>query len=363
MSDCLNSFAPQLQKLQAYVAPAPSTNTARQIKLDAMENPYPIPEKLKQAWLQRMSRVAFNRYPDAAALELKAALAGAFPTPNNWPFLLGNGSDEIIQMLCMAVAKPGACVMAPDPSFVMYKHLAVACGVDFHAVPLQDDFSLDRAAFLAAIEQHQPALIFIAQPNNPTGNAFAVEDVEDICAAATGLVVLDEAYIPYADGDSTALAARHEGVLLMRTLSKWGLAGLRLGFLQGPEKYLAELEKLRLPYNINVLTQETAVFALEHPDVFGEQIQILRAERELLIAALAELPGTQVYPSATNFLLVRQSPEQAAKVFQALQAAGLLIKNLSGGHPALQGCLRPSVGTPEENQALVSVWTEALRGG
>ena len=153
-----------------------------------------------------------------------------------------------------------------------------------------------------------------------------------------------------------ALAQEFDNVLLMRTLSKWGLAGLRLGFIQGPAEWIDELDKLRLPYNINVLTQASAEFALTHAQAFDEQIDVLCAEREKLAGALAALRGTTVYPSAANFLLVRQPVQQARAVLEALSQADILIKNLDGANPALAGCLRPSIGTPEQNQHLLEVW-------
>lgn len=346
-------LAPNLKHLKAYQAPPPRPDAT---KLDAMENPYALPADLRQAWLQQLGQVDFNRYPDASAAKLKAALLDRFSMSDDWRMLLGNGSDEIIQMLCLAVARPGATVMAPDPSFVMYRHLALACNLKFVPVPLNDQFELDAQGFITAMQAEKPALVFIAQPNNPTGNRFDEQAIQAICAAAPGLVVIDEAYIAFAGGDSLALAEQFDNVLLMRTLSKWGLAGLRLGFIQGPAKWIDELEKLRLPYNINVLTQASAEFALAHAQAFDQQIDVLCAEREKLAAALAAMRGTTVYPSAANFLLVRQTPQQARAVLEALSQAGLLIKNLDTGHPALAGCLRPSIGTPEQNQHLLEVW-------
>ncbi|MGJ8669760.1 MAG: histidinol-phosphate transaminase [Oceanococcus sp.] len=351
-------FSSALSQLAAYKAPPPRPDA---VKLDAMENPYALPDDLRHAWLEHLRQVDFNRYPDADASSLKQALVQRFPMPEGWDVLLGNGSDEIIQMLCLAVARPGAAVMAPDPSFVMYRHLAVACQLRFCPVPLDDNFQLDAEGFVAAIRQERPPLIFIAQPNNPTGNLFDVDAVRSICAAATGLVVIDEAYIAFAGGDSLSIAKEFDNVVLMRTLSKWGLAGLRLGFLQGPAELLAQLDKLRLPYNVNVLTQASVEFALQHAHVFDQQVEILRQQRCVLAETLALMPGTEVFPSAANFLLVRQSSQQAQSVLQALNDADVLIKNLDAGHPALKGCLRPSVGTPEENQRLLEVWQQAVK--
>ncbi len=349
-------LAPNLARLAAYKAPPPRSG----IKLDAMENPYVLPPELRAAWLKRLETVDFNRYPDAGAAVLKQGLGQRFPAPAGWGLLLGNGSDEIIQLLCLAVARPGAVVMAPEPSFVLYRHLALACGLRYEGVPLSEDFTMDTAGFLAAVERERPALIFLAQPNNPTGNGFDPQALRAICEAAPGLVVIDEASIAFADGDCTALAAEFEHVLLMRTLSKWGLAGLRLGFLQGPARWLDEVDKLRLPYNVNVLTQASVVFALEHAAVFDQQVVTLVEERQRLATALSGLPDTRVYPSQANFLLVRQEPARARKVWEALADAGVMIKQLDGAHPALAGCLRPSVGLPEENDRLLAVWRQAL---
>ncbi len=345
-------LAPGLARLRAYPVPA----AAGLIKLDAMENPYSLPAELREAWLRRLRDVALNRYPDAGAVALRHALMGMQPLPASWELLLGNGSDELILLLCMAVARPGAVVLAPEPSFVMYRHLAIACGLEFVGVPLKPDFSLDRAAMLAAIAEHRPSLIFLAQPNNPTANVLAWPDLEAICDAAPGLTVIDEAYVPYADADALALAARRERVLVLRTLSKWGLAGLRLGYLLGAGHWLAEIEKLRLPYNINSLTQISALFALEQRAAFDAQIARIRAERSRLAAELALIPGTTVFPSATNFLLCRVGPGMAPALFSGLREAGVLIKCLDGAHPLLEDCLRPTVGRPEENDALLHEW-------
>ena len=352
-------FAPALDQLKAYQAPPPRPDAT---KLDAMENPYALPADLRQAWLERLAQVDFNRYPDATAAPLKRALTQRFAMPSSWDMLLGNGSDEIIQMLCLAVARPGAVVMAPDPSFVMYRHLALACNLRFVPVPLDDQFQLDTDAFLAALQREQPALVFIAQPNNPTGNRFDEDAVRAICAAAPGLVVIDEAYLAFAGGDSLALASAFDHVLLMRTLSKWGLAGLRLGFIQGRKALIDELDKLRLPYNINVLTQASVEFALANSSAFDRQVEVLCAERTRMAEALDALPGTRVFPSAANFLLVQQSPEQGRAVLDALSQADILIKNLDAGHPALVGCLRPSIGTPEQNTRLIEVWSTVASG-
>ncbi len=274
---------------------------------------------------------------------------------------MGNGSDELIQLLILALVGSGRAVLAPEPSFVMYRLIAGFVGMPFIAVPLRaDDFGLDLAALLAAIERHQPALIFIAYPNNPTGNRFDARAVRRVLQAAPGLVVLDEAYFPFADHSFLSSLPEFENLLVMRTLSKMGLAGLRLGLLVGAPRWLDEFEKLRLPYNINVLTQVSADFALLHQTVLLEQAGRIRAERAALFAALNALPGITAFPSEANFILVRTPAGQANRLFESLREGGILVKNLSATGGLLQDCLRVTVGTVEENQAFLAALAAAL---
>ncbi len=344
---------PEIAALSAYhVAPATGM-----LKLDAMENPYPLPDDLQQEMGRRLSSAAMNRYPDPQATALVTQLRAALKLPVDQSVLLGNGSDEIIQMLAMAVAKPGAVLMGVDPSFVMYRMIATFCGMRYVGVPLNADFTLNEAALLEAITEHQPPLIFLAYPNNPTGNSFDPAAMRRIIQAAPGLVVVDEAYHAFASDSFMPHLAEFDNVVVMRTLSKLGLAGLRLGFLVGAPAWIGEIDKVRLPYNINVLTQIATELALEHIDLFNAQAAILRKERERLFNALPEL-GVSVYPSQANFILGRVG--NAPRTFQRLKEAGILIKNLHGGHPLLDNCLRFTVGTPEDNDRVLAALPAAL---
>ncbi len=341
---------PEIRALSAYHVP----DAGGFIKLDAMENPYVWPEEMVDEWLERLRGVDINRYPDPAAGALRARLAEAFAVPAGMELLLGNGSDELIQILAMAVAGPGRVVLAPEPSFVMYRMIAQFVGLDYVGVPLAaDDFSLDRAAMADAIERHQPALVFLAYPNNPTGNAFDAEAMREIIAMTPGLVVVDEAYAAFADDSFLPQLADFPNLLVMRTVSKMGLAGLRLGLLAGAPAWLRELDKLRLPYNINVLTQMSAQFALAHKDVLDEQTARIRHDRGLLHDALTEIPGLTVFPSQANFILFRTPSGRADPIFQGLKEHGVLIKNLNGAGGMLTDCLRVTVGTAEENAAFL----------
>jgi histidinol-phosphate aminotransferase len=346
---------PEILALAAYHV----ADAAGMVKLDAMENPYRLPDDLRARLGQRLAEAEINRYPDPRSPGLKARLRQAFALPDSLDVLLGNGSDEIIQILAQAVARPGAVLLAVEPSFVMYRMIAGFCGMQYVGVPLRPDFALDEAALLAAVERHQPALVFLAYPNNPTGNAFERAGLERVIAATPGLVVIDEAYHAFAGGLSFLDAVgRFDNLVLMRTVSKLGLAGLRLGYLVGERKWLAEFDKLRLPYNINCLTQAAAEFALDHVEVLEAQAAALVAERGRVMQALTQLAGVEAFPSQANFLLIRVADAPAC--FAGLRARGVLIKNLHGGHPLLENCLRVTIGTPQENDAFLAALAAAL---
>jgi len=348
---------PEIRALRAYHVP----DAAGLIKLDAMENPYTWPEALRGEWADLLRALDVNRYPDPHGRELQAALRAAMGIPQGIGLLLGNGSDELIQMLALTLAHPGRKVLSVEPGFVMYRMIALFAGMGYVGVPLRaDDFALDLDAVLEAIEREEPELTFLAYPNNPTGNLFDAGAVERIIEAAPGLVVVDEAYAPFTDASFLARLGDWPNLLVMRTVSKMGLAGLRLGYLAGPSEWLAELDKTRLPYNINVLTQASAAFALRHRSVFDAQTRRIREERGRLFAALAAIDGVHPYPSEANFILLRLTAGRAGEIFASLKEGGVLVKNLDGAHPLLADCLRVTVGRPEENGAFLGALQAAL---
>ncbi|MCL4316142.1 MAG: histidinol-phosphate transaminase, partial [Gammaproteobacteria bacterium] len=326
---------PEIRSLSAYHVP----DAHGLVKLDAMENPYSWPEEIKQAWLEALRDAPLNRYPDPEAHALKDKLRAAQGVPAEAGLLLGNGSDELIQMLALALAQPGRVMLAPEPGFVMYRLIALWCGMNYVGVPLRNDFTLDLDAMLEAIQRHQPALVFIAYPNNPTGNLFDEQALHRIIEQSPGLVVLDEAYHAFAGASFMPDVMRYPNLLVMRTLSKMGLAGLRLGLLAGHPNWLDEINKTRLPYNINVLTQLSVEFALRHVQIMENQARLICAERERLLAELGKLGGVTAYPSRANFILFRTAAGGAVQVFNALRQSGVLIKNLHGANPLLDDCL------------------------
>lgn len=344
----------EILELHAYHVPG----SGGYIKLDAMENPYSIPPELRDEIAEAVAAAPINRYPDPGAASLKEKIRSVTGLPQGMDVLLGNGSDELIQLLALALNKPGAVLLSVEPSFVMYRMIATFTGMRYVGVPLAADFSLDLPATLAAIEREQPALVFLAYPNNPTGNLFSADAVKRIVEAAPGLVVVDEAYYAFASDSFIPHLARYPNLLVMRTFSKLGMAGLRLGFLAGSTAWLEQLEKLRLPYNVGVLPQLVAEKLLDHHEVLLNQAERLKLARAELYRQLEAIAGVQVYPSEANFLLFRVA--NATAVFDGLKQRGVLIKNLNGGHPMLRDCLRVTVGTEDEDAKFMAALQDTI---
>jgi histidinol-phosphate aminotransferase len=337
---------PEIQQLLTHQVPEPGAA----IKLDAMENPYQWDDELKEKWLKVLHSAALNRYPDPQAL--KQQLRTVMQIPEPMEIILGNGSDELIQMLVLTLNGQERVLLAPEPSFVRYRSLAQIVGMQYVGISLEpQQFELDIFFMLEAVDTHQPALVFLAYPNNPTGNAFAIDDIEAIVENCSGLVVIDEAYAPFADQTLISYLERYPNLLVMRTVSHLGLAGLRLGFLVGSPQWLEQIDKTRLPHNINILTQLSATFALENYSILEKQTERIKQARTLLFKQLNQITGVDVWSSQANFILFRVT--NAATVFEKLKQQGILIKCLHGNHPLLDNCLSVTVGTQEENQAFL----------
>jgi histidinol-phosphate aminotransferase len=342
---------PEVLAMSAY----PVADAAGMVKLDAMENPYPLPEALRRQLAEVLSRVALNRYPEPNPRKLRELIRRKMRVPAEMEILLGNGSDDLIQILALALARPGATMMYPSPTFVMYSMNAAFSRLRAVPVALREDFSFDADAFIARMREEQPALVFLAYPNNPTGVLYPEADVVRVIETAPGVVVVDEAYHVFAGKTFMAALARYPNLLVLRTVSKLGLAGIRLGYLAGRPEWIAELNKVRQVYNVNVLTEAAATFMLEHLEVLEAQAAEIRAERAKLQAGLSALRGLTVFPSAANFFLVRVP--DAPGTYEALVRQGVLVRNL---HPGLVNCLRVTVGTPDENRILLNALKEAL---
>lgn len=332
------------------------------IKLDAMENPYLLPLHMRAELGRRLADAALNRYPVPSYANLKHKLRARMGVPRGYDVILGNGSDELISMIAMAITggQRRPVIMAPVPAFVMFERTAMLAGCEFVGVPLGADFALDKDAMLAAIARHKPAAVFIAYPNNPTGNLFDEADIIEIVEALGehGIAVIDEAYGPFARATFMDRLPQFENMIVMRTVSKMGLAGIRLGYMTAAPALLAQFEKVRPPYNVNILTQLAAEFALDHIDILNEQASLIVAARADLALALAQLPGVTVYPSSANFLLLRVP--DAAATCEKLRADKVLVRNVSKMHEMLANCIRVTVSTPEENAAFLDAFKASL---
>ena len=346
-----------IQSMHAYAV----QDSAGLVKLDAMENPHRLPAALQAHLGQRLGALAFNRYPDGRVNDLRLALADYAQMPEGFDIMLGNGSDELISLLALACDVPDASVLSPLPGFVMYGMSAQLQGLKFIGVPLTPDFELDEAAMLAAIAEHKPAITYLAYPNNPTANLWddaVIENIINAVGQQGGLVVMDEAYQPFASKSYINRITQHTHVLLMRTLSKFGLAGVRLGYMMGPKALIAEIDKVRPPYNISVLNCECALFALENSDVFATQALDLIAQRAMLLESLGKMHGVKCWKSDANMILVRVA--DSTKTFEAIKAQGVLVKNVSKMHPLLNNCLRMTVGTSDENLQMLLALEKSL---
>jgi len=346
----------EIRALRAYRVPASDDL----IKLDAMENPYQWPEDMQDAWLDQLRSIPLNRYPDPTASGLKNCLRDSLGIPDEMEILLGNGSDELIQIIQLCMLGRDGVVVAPTPSFVMYEMIARFVGARFVGVPLAADYAVDEDAMRRAIHEYDPAVVFLAYPNNPTGNLFDRCAMDRIIRNTRGLVVVDEAYHAFARSSCMDQIVDHNNLVVMRTLSKLGLAGLRLGYLVGPAAWLDEFEKVRMPYNINVLTQRTAEFALRRPDVFEHQASTIVSERQRLYTSLECVEGVTPYPSQANFILFRCDRDKASDLFDRLVQRGILVKNFGQADAGLDRCLRVTVGTEKENHAFIAALESSL---
>jgi histidinol-phosphate aminotransferase len=328
------------------------------IKLDANESPYALSKEALAKIATTLTR-DLHRYPDANASELRALVAQQLGVDGT-ELIFGNGSDELLTLLCSAFGEPRtqrgggeAIVMYPTPGFVVYKTAALSHGMAVVEVPLGSRFEADEAALLAAVEREQPNLIFLATPNNPTGTEWSRGFIEKLIAQHPECItVVDEAYLAYTDAKSCIdLALAHPHCVVLQTLSKIGLAGLRVGYLVGRREVVAELEKVRPPYNLDTMSQRAATVILrDHRAEIDAHAQEVKAERAKLFAALGSLPGFEVFPSGANFFLVR-APE-ATRLYQSLAERGVVVRCFDRPGP-LAGCLRVTVGTPDENAWLL----------
>jgi histidinol-phosphate aminotransferase len=337
----------------------PPRRDARIARLDLNEGPFP-PEADELRAIQRaLTGLELNRYPDNDATALRAALAGRWGVATD-EILVGNGSIEIVATLMTAFRRPGARLLLPVPTFDQFGALAALHGYQLVPVPLDYRFQIDEARTAEAIDRHRPALAFFASPNNPTGNCFSAVVLDRLARRMDAAFVVDEAYADFAGQSLLPRALAGTGLFVMRSLSKVGLAGLRLGALVGPRAAIAEIDRARLSFNVSALSQAAACAGLSFPARMEARVATVVRLRRRLAGALARLPGLRVYPSDANFILVRTSGD-AGHLCKDLLARGVAVRDVSG-LPALAGCLRITVGTARDNRRCLEGLATALAG-
>ncbi len=330
------------------------------LRLDAMENPFDLPPEIHRRLGEDLARLPLNRYPDGGASELRELLGKRlFGLPSDHIFL-GNGSDEILQNLFLLTPGP---ILLAEPTFSMYRLLARITGRPVGTVPLEKDFSLDPEALLEAVKRLRPSLIVLSHPNNPTGRDLDSRAVERLCREFSGGILVDEAYFPFSGNTLLSLRDTCPSLMVLRSLSKMGLAALRLGVLAANPRIVAELDKIRLPYNLGILTQRAAtLICRESFPVLEAQVRMIIGLREELRDRLQTISGVAPLPSSANFLLVRIAGADPSIVAQRLALQGIRVRDVSRQHPLLAGCLRVTIGKREENDRFASTLALILKG-
>jgi histidinol-phosphate aminotransferase len=328
------------------------------VRLDSNENPLTLPDALKGEFAARIAGIELNRYPEAGSPSLARRFAERFGVADG-QVIVGNGSDELIQILCSAVARPGAEVMIPTPTFTMFSITALNSGCRLVEVPLDSDFDLDMEAMGARITAHSPALTFLAWPNNPTGRSFSRNRVETIIQKSPGIVVVDEAYHNFFGESFLPMLAKYDNLVVMRTLSKVGFAAARVGMLAASPALVHELNKVRLPYNLNALSQAAAAFYLDHEAVFLKQAEDIRQWRGELYAELQKISGIHPRPSDANFIFF-SCDFDSDRIYAALLKGGIIVKNFNIPGK-IRNFMRVTVGSPQENTLFISKLKEILQ--
>lgn len=329
------------------------------VRLNTNESPFPPPTEFAAAVADAALDLRYHRYPDREAIALRTALArlhGVDPAQ----VVAANGSNEVLQSLCLAYAGPGRSVAVFEPTYAMHSAIARVSGATVVEGERSDDFNLDMGEVERVIDQAQPAITFLCSPNNPTGNSLPLEVLDKVLALAPGLVVVDEAYGQFSRWSALDLVAEDRPLVVTRTFSKtWSLAAIRLGYLIGPTWLAGDLTKVLLPYHLDALKQRVGVLALQYTDDMERRVATIVEERGRLARAFAELP-VDTWPSDSNFLLFRPKDLAGHEVWERLVERGILVRDCSGW-PRLESCLRVTVGTPDENASFLAALREVLR--
>lgn len=336
----------------------PAETLSCRIKLDANENPFTLPPPLKDGIFEAMKKIDLNRYPEPGSHRLRARFAQHYEVERDM-LMIGNGSDELIHTLCTAMAGRALDVIVPVPTFAMYKISALNNGHRVIGVPLNTSFDLDLGVILEHLATTKAAtLVFLSYPNNPTGNCFNQQKIKTIIEQSPGIVVVDEAYFPFCRKTFLPFLKRYENLVILRTLSKIGLAAMRIGFLIGPPSLIHELDKVRLPYNLGALSQVAAGFYLDHEAAFLKQAEEITKNREELFEALKQMEGVHPWPSEANFIFF-SCDFDVDSVYNNLIEEDILIKNFNAPG-IMRNCMRVTVGNHEENEEFLAALNNTI---
>lgn len=330
-----------------------------EVRLNTNESPYPPPREWLEALQAEIADIAFNRYPDRSVWALREGLANWHDVRPEQVFV-ANGSNEVLQLVCMAYGGSGRKALMWEPTYALHSHIAHLTGMEIVAAHRQDDFTIDPLAAAEQLERYAPSITFLCSPNNPTGLVEPATTIRGALEAAPGLVVVDEAYGQFASWSALDLVGEDVPLVVVRTYSKtWSMAGMRLGYLVGPAEVVKVLERVALPYHLDVLKQVAGRLALKFSAEMESRVATIVAERERLIGRMSKLP-VKVWPSQANFILWRPFNREGGAVWQGLVERSVLVRDTSSW-PGLQGCLRTTVGMPEENDRFMDALAEVLR--
>jgi histidinol-phosphate aminotransferase len=328
------------------------------VRLNTNESPLPPPPEWNARLVQELEQIDWNRYPDRQATGLREALARFHGVRPDQVFC-ANGSNEVLQSLCLAYGGPGRCVATFEPTYALHAHIAHLTATEVVEGQRRADFSLDLAEVGDVLAARQPVITFLCSPNNPTGLTDDRVSVRALLDMAPGLVVVDEAYGQFADWTALSLVDDEVPLVVTRTFSKtWSMAAARLGYLIGPARVVANLERVALPYHLDSFKQAAGRVALEFVGQMEERVGLIVRERQRILAAMGRLAVT-AWPSQSNFILFRPETRKGEEVWTGLLDRGVLVRDTSSW-PGLSGCLRVTVGTPEENDSFLEALREVL---
>ena len=341
------NLRPFLREDLADLTPYHVAQPPHRVKADANESPFDLPPEIRQELIEAITQLKFNRYPDPSSDLLRTQLCQQLGV-DKAEIVVGNGSDELIGNFMLAFGKQEACVSFPTPTFSMFGILAQVARLKAVGLPLDDEFDLDPEVWNPHLDAHGINLVFLSYPNNPTGTNFSADVIREILSRPDTLVLLDEAYYEFSGHSLVAERERYPNLVITRTFSKaYGLAGLRVGYVVAHPEVVDELNKVRLPYNLNRFSQLAATLLLKRPNRLAQHLQLIQSERERVFNALKMTDGIHPFPTDANFILFR-TDQPAAEVFQRLLDHGVLVRNLDRPGP-LQNCLRITIGRPEDN--------------